>query len=238
MRRPAILSAAALLAGCAGGPPTGGPPPERLGEALVLFSADDALERRWRVGRTWGEIDWGLAVLDGDVAIRAAAAGDSGGLARYVEIDPEICPVVEWTWRVDALPAAADLASDAAEDMAASIFFAFGDPGSLTLPRPVPTLRYVWATEANPAESVVESPYFPVIRSLVVRSGAEGLGRTVTERRDLAADFEAAFGRPPDGPVEMIALYTDSDHGETPVEAWYLGARALCSEAPVEDLIL
>ncbi len=237
---PAALAALALAA-CAAPPGPDAPAPERgaLPERVTLFRPEGALEDGWRIFRVWREADVALAPLGERVAIRAAAEGASAGVGLYREIDVGNCPVVEWTWRVDALPETAALASREAEDMAASILFIFGDPVSLTMPRPVPTLRYVWATEEDPEGTVADSPYVPgVIRSLVVRSGPDRLGETVTERRDLAADFERAFGRPPEGPVEVIALYTDSDHGESPVEAFYLGADALCAEPVIEDLIL
>jgi hypothetical protein len=145
---------------------------------------------------------------------------------------------VEWRWRVDALPATADLSSREAEDVAASILFVFGDPGSLSLPKPKPTLRYVWATETDAAETVVASPYIGTLRSLVARSGPARLGEVVTERRDLLADYARAFGGPPTEPVEVVAVFTDGDHGKGPVAAWYLDATALCSEAPDPDAIL
>jgi len=198
-----------------------------------IFAAADALEKDWRKVRVWEEMEFSLVPAGDGVAIRAIAEGGSAALAREVEIDPSACPEVEWSWRVESLPEAAELSSREAEDMAASIFFAFGDPGVLTNPREVPTLRYVWATEDDAAESVHESPYFPgIIRSLVVRSGATDVGSWVTERRDLLADFARVFGGQPEEPVRVIALYTDSDHGETRVEALYRSATSLCLEAP------
>ena len=117
--------------------------------------------------------------------------------------------------------------------MAASIFFAFGDPGVFSNPDPVPTLRYVWATETDPVDRIVDSPYFPgIIRSVVVRSGPERVGEWVTERRDLVADYASAFGGQPEGKVEIVALFTDSDHGKDRIEAFYAWARARCTEEP------
>jgi hypothetical protein len=241
MRRAALALGALMAAtGCASGPPRGqasAAPVE--GEALTVFTADDALTRDWQLFRVWRTADIGLAAVDGEVAIRAYAEGSSAGLGRWIDIDTDICPTLEWTWRVNRLPPAADLTSKDSEDMAASVLVFFGDPGSLTLPSPVPTLRYVWATETQPVGTVVDSPYLPgTLRSLVVRSGPADLGRPVTERRDLVADFATAFGRTPPEPARLVALFTDADHGTGPVEAFYLGARALCAEAPDGPSIL
>jgi hypothetical protein len=242
LARPAAgLIAALLIAGCAEPPRPGAPAAERgaLDETLPLFSAGDALEKDWLVFRQWRRPDFGIVPVGDAVAIRIAAEGASGGLGRFIEIDTTNCPVVEWTWRVDRLPEAADLSQREAEDVAAALLFAFGDPGSLSLPKPVPTLRYVWATEGETPDTVIDSPYFPsFLKSIPVRFGPAAQSAVVTERRDLAADFQRAFGRPPPEPVRLIALYADSDHGDSAVEGLYFSARALCSEPVEDDLIL
>ncbi len=241
IRRAALLSAALAAAGCAALPePETAAPPATGTEAAAaadvvvpIFAASDALEEQWRKFQIWREMDFTLAVADGEVAIEAVAEGASAGLARTVDIDPETCPILEWRWQVENLPSDADLASRAREDVSASLIVAFGDPGVFANPDPVPTLRYVWATETNPPGTVVDSPYFSgVLRSIPVRSGPERLGEWVTERRNLVADYERAFGEPPESDIEVVALFTDSDHGGERVTARYRWARSLCTEAP------
>lgn len=238
-RRPATLAALALglglVAACAERQPTAvAVPPAAADHPRPLFVAGDAVEKDWRKFRIWREAEFSLVALDGEVAIGAVAEGASAGLARRVEIDPDTCPEIEWSWRVDRLPGNAELSSRSSEDVAASLIVAFGDPGVFANPDPVPTLRYVWATTANAVGEVVESPYFPeALRTVVVRSGAEGVGQWFTERRDLRADYERAFGEPPEDRIEVIALFTDSDHGSDRVEAFYRWARVLCT-APEE----
>lgn len=231
----AITAALGLTAmsGCTSAPPAaavGSGPAEIV---VPLFTAGDALERDWRKLRVWKEAEFSLTALDGEIAIRAVAEGASAGLARRVEIDPAVCPILEWSWRVEAGLTAADLSSRQGEDVAAAIFLAFGDPGLLASPREVPTLRYVWATETDPVESVVDSPYYPgVIRSVVVRSGPEAHGTWVSERRDLVADYRRVFGGLPEDPIELFVLFTDSDHGGERVEVLYRWARVLCTHEP------
>jgi hypothetical protein len=205
---------------------------------IPLFDASDALGEDWQHVRVWGETDWRLSAMGGEVVIDAVAEGTSSGLARWVEIDTGACPIAEWSWRVDALPPDADLSVRDREDVAASVIFVFGDPGSLSNPMPVPTLRYVWASANNAAGEIIDSPFFPgSLESIVVRSGTDALGRWVTERRDLVADYRRAFGEPPEEPVEAFALFTDNDHLEQPAVAHYRWARVLCGgPAPARDL--
>ena len=117
------------------------------------------------------------------------------------------------------------------EDVAASLFLFFGDPGLGLLDwTPVPTLRYAWAAERVPIETVVDSPYLPgTVRTLVVESGEARLGRWLTARRNVAADFEKAFGHAPRDIIQAIALFTDNDQTREPAEAAYGAARALCA---------
>ena len=233
---PALL-ASALLAGCtalpSGETDTAAASLPDPTVAVPIFAAGDAAEKDWRKVSVWGEAEFRIVALDGDVAIRAETDGSSAALVRRVDIDPETCPEVEWSWRVDRMPRTADLASRKREDVAASILFAFGDPGSFGNPENVPTLRYAWATETNPVGQVIDSPYFPrVIRTLVVRSGPAEMNLWITERRSLAADYERVFGRPPDSRIEVVAIFTDSDHDNGGATAHYRWARMLCREAP------
>ena len=239
-RRTFAISLAGLIAivGCADQAPLTAEGPEASpgGTGLQrypIFTAPDALENDWLHFQIWHDTEWKLVALDDEVVISATGEGSSSGLARWVEIDPASCPTIEWSWRVDALPEKADLARRDREDVAASMILAFGDPGSLSNPRPVPTIRYAWATDANPVGAVVDSPYFPgSLRSIVVQSGDAELGTWVSERRDIGQDYRLAFGTAPTEPIHAFALYTDNDHLEEPVLAYYRSAQLLCSEPP------
>jgi hypothetical protein len=217
----------ALLAACATAPPdrrAAGTAGER-----VLFAAETAIQDEWQPVALRGETEYRLAVVDGRLAIRAVGRQSASGLLRAVQLDPSRCPVLEWTWRVERLQPDADLRVKERDDVAASLFLFFGDPGLLISPNRVPTLRYVWTSARIPAGAVVDSPYAPgTVRSLVVESGESRLGRWVTERRRVADDFEQTFGRRPTAPVQAIALFTDNDQTGQPVEAYYAEARARC----------
>src|SRR3546814_19953702 len=94
--------------------------------------------------------------------------------------------------------------------------------------REVPTLAYVWTSSQLHEEGVVDSAYHPgTVRSIVLRSGGEHLGRWVEERRNVLDDFRKAFGREPPDAVEVVALFTDNDQTGEPVEAFYGPIRAL-----------
>ena len=223
----AAAGLAPLLAACAAAPS------DRHGAGAagerVLFAPETAIQDEWQPVVLRGETEYRLAVLDGRLAIRAVGRHSASGLLRSVQVDPSRCPVLEWTWRVERLQPDADIRVKERDDVAASLFLFFGDPGLLINPNRVPTLRYVWTSARVPVGAVVDSPYVPgIVRNLVVESGEGRLGRWVSERRRIADDFEQAFGRRPTAAVQAIALFTDNDQTGQPVEAYYAGARVLC----------
>lgn len=203
-----------------------------------LFHAEASLQDDWFHMPIRGETDYRLVVFDGQVAIRAQGRDSASGLMRHVAFDPIRCPDLEWSWAVTKLQRDARLAVKAKEDVAASLFLMFGDPGSLLQPEPVPTLRYVWTNDSEQAETIVDSPYLSgVVRSLVVRTGNSAGHAWAVERRNIVADFERAFGRPPEEEIETIALFTDNDQTKQPVEAYYGWARVRClsGAGPIEE---
>lgn len=228
----ASLLAGALVVGCATAP---APRSENDavaagGNAVLLFAARDTIQDEWQHLRLVGATEFKMAAMDERIAIRAVGRESASGLIRRIRIDTDRCRTIEWSWNVTKVQPDADIREKAREDVAASLFLLFGDPGFLTDPQPVPTLRYVWASAHVAENAVIDNPYMPgVVRSVVVRSGARRAGEWITERRDIGADFEAAFGhRPADG-IHAVALFTDNDQTGQPVEAYYEWARVLCA---------
>ena len=194
-----------------------------------LFSASTVIEDEWQQLSFLGTTQYRVELYQNRLAISARGRRSSSGLIRYVEIDTKQCPEIEWSWSVAVLQAGADIRIREREDVAASIFLLFGDPGFVFDPSPVPTLRYVWTNDRVAVESVIDSPYMPEsVRSLVVQSGAGRGAQWITQKRDLRQDFHTAFGFPPPGPVRAVAIFTDNDQTGEAVEAYYEWARMLC----------
>lgn len=199
---------------------------------VPLFAGATALQDGWHHVRLRGATDWRLVALDGTVAIQAEGQSSASGLFRYVDTDRPHCTTdgtLRLRWRVDAVQSSSDLTVRDREDVGAGVFLMFGDPGMLSDPQPVPTLRYVWAGGSVPVGTVVDSPYLPgVVRSIVLRNGSAPLGEWTTETRNLASDFRAAFGREPAEPLQAIALFTDNDQTGEPAIANYRDAEIIC----------
>ncbi len=238
LRAAAVGLIVAGLTACAA-PPEPAPLPDQPAQStpaggraeagIAVFDPATVIQDDWMHLAINGTTDYRMVYLDGRLAIRAEPRDGASGLIRRVSIDSTRCPTLEWSWRVEQLQESADLRIKEADDVAASIFLLFGDPGFLSDPEPVPTLRYVWTNGNLAADAVVDSPYMPgTVFSIVVENGAAQLGAWVTERRDIVADFWRAFGRAPAAPVSAVAILTDNDQTGEPALAHYGSARALC----------
>jgi len=221
-----------VLAGCAGQPQLA-----REGSydrPDTLFDPARAIQQDWitmplaQDGET-RETDYRIASYQDRLSIRAEGQRSATGLALALDFDAEACPYLEWDWRVETLQEGANPYERPLDDAAASILVMFGDPGDLGAPRAVPTLRYLWTIAAVPEETIIDSPSRPgVVRSVVVQGGVESPLAWASERRDLVADYQAAFGSLPKERVRAVVLFTDNDQTQQPVVAHYGPARLLC----------
>ena len=194
-----------------------------------LFSAATTIQDQWQHLPLRGTTEYQLAVMDGQLGIRAIGRKSASGLIRRVSVDPEKCPIIEWSWGVKRIQPDADLHVKEAEDVAASMFLMFGDPGFLFDPKPVPTIRYEWTNDRLPVDAIIDNPYLSgTVRSIVVESGDKQAGAWVIERRNMSKDYEKAFGYPQKKNIQAIALFTDNDQTLQPVEAYYGLARVVC----------
>jgi hypothetical protein len=175
-----------------------------------------------------------LVSIGGDVALRADADASASGLVREVEIDPQAFPVIEWRWRIGGLIPGADVHAKSGDDYPARIYIVFRSPDGLgwwqrlrlSVYRlitgqepPTAAISYIWDGRAE-AGSIVPNAYTDAIQMFVVQSGPEVVGEWVSERRNVADDFRAAFGTEPP-PIVGVAVMTDADNTGTSATAWY-----------------
>ncbi|MEQ8443761.1 MAG: DUF3047 domain-containing protein [Alphaproteobacteria bacterium] len=196
----------------------------------TVFAAETALFDRWRQVDIRGSGDWGLAPgPQGELGILGVPQESASAVYLDTDIDPFACPVLEWEWTVGAVQPGADLTDKETDDVAAALFVLFGDPGTPLSPNPVPTLRYVWTTDRHSKGDVIPNPYLPeLVRNIVIQTGAGGAGSWRVERRNIVADFEAAFGEAPDDFVWAIALFVDNDQTGEPASAHFRRAAVYC----------
>ena len=202
--------------------------------AAVALAADLVLIEDWSgapVGTTgvppgWAKQTWGGAPKydftvieqDGQRVIQLRSAGDSSNMSKDIrgKVNLATTPILEWTWKVTVLPKGADGRRAATDDQAGQIYVAW--------PRFPQALRsqvigYIWDTTA-PAGSTFKSQKTGTVTYVVVRSGAADLGKWLTERRDVRADFKRIYGEEPEDP-SGISIGIDSDDVKGTAEALF-----------------
>ena len=80
-------------------------------------------------------------------------------------------------------------------------------------------INYVWSNN-QPVGSSWPNAFTSRAHMIAIASGAERVGQWVSERRDVRADYRRAFGEEP-GPVDAVAIMTDTDNTGRTITAWY-----------------
>ena len=171
----------------------------------------------------------------GAVVVRARADDSASGLIRRVRVDLAATPVLAWRWKVDGVIARGDVTRRDGDDYPARIYVTFDYPASrLSLGdrvkyralralgyRDVPTraLNYIWANRAGETE-IVPNPFTDWVQMVPVESGPANAGRWRDARRNVAADYRAAFGEEPPA-ITGIAIMTDADNTGGAATAYY-----------------
>lgn len=178
---------------------------------------------------------YSLVQDSGKTVLKAEADASMSGLAFPVRVDIRRYPLLRWRWKIAAPLKTADMTKKSGDDYAARIYVMFDYPAD-KLPfgtrtklqfaetlygQKIPTaaLNYVWDNR-HPVGTIVPNAYTDRARLIAVQTGAAKAGQWITETRDLAADFRAAFGE--DAPdVVAVALATDTDNTGENATAWY-----------------
>ena len=174
-----------------------------------------------------------LVRTDSGTVVRARSDGGAAGLATEQRIDLTKYPILEWRWKVDGVVADGNARTKEGDDYAARLYVTFDyedlglvDRAKLTALRalgydqiPTRALNYVWANRVD-RYTILENAYTDWVMMVAVRSGTEHVGKWVTERRNVLADYRAAFGGDPP-PVNGVALMTDTDNTGGEATAFY-----------------
>jgi len=167
--------------------------------------------------------DWQLKVNHGrpefgvcqDVAVpclHLKSVNSSFGLERKVDIHPAQTPYLTWRWKVTQLPSGGDFRRSASDDQAAQILVGFDDNRVIT---------YIWDTTAPKGAAEPATPFpFVHIFAVVCESGATDANRWLSESRNVAADYERAYGRPASR-VKGLRLQINSQHTGTVAESYF-----------------
>jgi hypothetical protein len=170
------------------------------------------LPANWQVKVNHGKPEFGVCADSEGPCLHLRSAKASFALQRDVEVDPSQMPYLTWRWKVTQLPAGGDFRHASTDDQAAQVLVAFSDRKVLT---------YLWDTTA-PKGSAASSSDIPLVHifAVVCESGAEQANRWVSENRNVAADYQRAYGKPAP-PVKGLRLQINSQHTGTTAESYF-----------------
>lgn len=167
-----------------------------------------------------------LVAVDGQTVLRVRSESAASTLLHPLAVDPAATPVLSWRWQVSNPVAGSDFSRKSGDDYAGRVYVLFdypveklslGDRIKISLARglhgaelPTAAIAYVWGT-AQAVGETGPNPYTDRVQMIVVEQGAERAGQWVEIRRDVAADFERAFGEPAP-PIVGVAISADTDN--------------------------
>ena len=173
----------------------------------------------------WSRQDWGspkydftVIEQDGQRVLHLKSAGDSSNINKDIRGKVRLAetPILEWTWKVTALPKGADARHGATDDEAAQVYVVW--------PRVPQAIRsqiigYIWDTTA-PAGSVFKSQRTGTVTYVVMRSGPDGLGKWFTESRNVCDDYQKIYGEALTQPLGAVSVAIDSNDTKSSAESY------------------
>jgi hypothetical protein len=168
-----------------------------------------------------------LAQQDGHQVLQAISNKTASGLIRNLTVSLTDHPILHWRWKITKLPTDADDHSQQGDDHSVRLYVIFKAPQTGLLGwlknatglEKTHALSYIWANQA-PAETLLASPYTDRSIMIATNSGRSQLGQWVNLSRNVATDYQRAFGTSPP-PVSAIAIMTDGDNTGSLLTSYY-----------------
>ena len=175
----------------------------------------------------------------GQTVLRVHAQAAVGSLAHSFAMAPVEAATLSWRWKVERVIEQARLGTKEGDDFAARVYVSFDVPlEALTFTArakiklaqiiygahlPAAAICYVWDNR-SPVGTSMWNPYSDRLRMVVLESGNARAGEWVLEKRDVDADFQAAFGAQwgkPTPRISGVAVAVDTDQTGETATAWF-----------------
>lgn len=179
---------------------------------IVLDPTPGRSQSDWRLEQHSGRAGIASCNQNDGSCIHFTSQNSSFALERSVEVNPADLPFLSWRWKVTRLPQAGDFRRRSTDDQAAQLLVAFTD-------RTV--LSYLWDSNA-PKGAAGHASAIPLIHvfAVVCESGPSEMNRWVNETRNVAADYERAFGRPAPR-IKGLRLQINTQHTGADAESYF-----------------
>lgn len=191
--------------------------PARTSElAMILLNTQtwggSRLPSDWQIKVNHGKPDISVCATQEGSCLRLKSVKSSFALERGVDVDPHDLPYLTWTWKVSQIPGGGDFRHATTDDQAAQVLVAFADHRVLT---------YIWDSTA-PKGTMQSASSIPLLHiyAVVCESGTAEANRWIPESRNVAADYERAYGKPAPH-IKGLRIQINSQHTGTTAESYF-----------------
>jgi hypothetical protein len=179
-------------------------------------------------GQTKPKTRFSVVETDGRKAVRVEAQESYGNIVHPMQFNGPKA-TLSWQWKVETPVPAPDLRTRQGDDTTVKVCVFFDMPLDLvpfierqlqkvaqsktTDPVPNATVCYVW-DPSLPAGTELDNAFTRRMRYIVLASGADKVGKWLSEKRNVLADFTKLFGAesPKVPPIMGIAIGADADN--------------------------
>ena len=181
---------------------------------IVLNTANwrsGRLPQDWQIKMNHGNPDISVC-RESESCLHLKSVKSSFALEHSVDVDPAQMPYLTWNWKVAQLPGGGDFRRASTDDQAAQVLVAFSDKRILT---------YIWDSSA-PKGTMQNASNIPLVRifAVVCQSGSAEANRWIAESRNIAADYQRAYGKIAPR-VRGLRLQINSQHTGTVAESYF-----------------
>jgi hypothetical protein len=189
----------------------------------------------WILSRFNAKTQYSVVEKDGRKVLQARADKSASGILQELSVDPIRFPVLRWQWKLSQALPAADLTRKGTDDSPARVIVSFdGDMEKLDVEdramarmvklfsgreMPYATIMYVWDNKLPP-DTMLDNAHSTRAKMIVVDTGDKGVGQWSTFSRDIASDFQRAFGEAP-GRVISVGVMTDTNGTDSVATTYY-----------------
>ena len=165
--------------------------------------------------RNWGspKYDFTIVTDEGRKSLHLRSANEGSTISKEIKgkVNLKETPLLEWSWKVTALPKAGNSCRKTTDDQAGQVFVVWP-----RFPEAVRSqiIGYVWDS-TEPVGTTCKSEKTGTVTYVVVRSGPAELGKWLTERRNVAEDYRRIYGAEPDGPSALSVAIDSNDTNST-----------------------
>ncbi len=212
------VAAAALLGLAASGSARAADPPAITVEDWSRHPVGKTgIPEGWK-GQNWGSPKYDFTIVSESPAkaLHLRSRDEGSTISKEVKVDLRRYPILQWRWKVVALPKGGDSRRKDADDQGGQVYVTFPRFPSAVRSR---VIGYVWDTTV-PAGTVVKSEKTGTVTYVVVRSGPAGTGQWLTESRNVFEDYRRIYGEEPGEEVGAVSLAIDSNDTHSSAEAY------------------